>query len=172
MIKFVVKLSGGTLKDMMSHPNWFGRLNLAFRDVCPPQHVLADEARNFEPADPNDAPSPDQHPPDRDVHVILHSPHHGSFHLMVQALRSRNITGDLDMMGRTVLGTNIEFAILTVPSHNTGCTEDLDKHWVDGQQLRVFKLDDAKAVFAHPGRLDTELEAMWTRSVVPSLWAT
>ncbi|KNE62832.1 hypothetical protein AMAG_08009 [Allomyces macrogynus ATCC 38327] len=204
MIKVVAKLSGGAVKDMMGHPNWFGRLHLAFRDVCSPRHVFADEARNelsfwvarsvsdevvadvmrqsgvvigctrcdFEPADPNDALPPDEQPPGRDVFVILHSPHHGSFHIMVQAMRERNITGDLDMMGRTVLGSNIEYAILTVPSHNTGRVEDLDKYWVDGQQLRVFKLEDAKAVFAHPGRLDNELEAMWTRSVVSSLWAT
>ncbi|KAJ3349881.1 hypothetical protein GGF32_005189 [Allomyces javanicus] len=183
MVKFVGKLSGGNAHHLTRHPRWMGQLNDVFKDMCTPRNVSVDKMHHvltfwvprydgcvmifsaFEPFDPSDALPSDKHPPQRDVYIGLHTPQNHQFLILVQAMRARNIAGDLDMVGCSVPGRSIQYAVLTVSSSNTGNVMELDQR----DAFPVLKLDDAKAVFADPARLAAELETMLKRSADGSL---
>ncbi|KNE61831.1 hypothetical protein AMAG_18778 [Allomyces macrogynus ATCC 38327] len=143
-----------------------GRFNFVFKDLCTPRHVSVDKVQHmltfwvlryagcvlFEPSDPSDVLPPDEHPPQRDVCVVLHTPQNHQFLILVQAMRARSIAGDLDVVGCSVPGMSIQYAVLTVPSINTGNVMEVDQCWVVGKQLR--------AAFSDPTRLAAELEIM------------
>ncbi|KNE62830.1 hypothetical protein AMAG_08007 [Allomyces macrogynus ATCC 38327] len=119
----------------------------------------------FEPADSSDAPLPDQRPPEREVHVLVNTPNVAHFSNLLHAMRCHGlfrVDADLNY-DMQVPRCSLPYGYLSLAPDCQGRAEDLDGVFVGGKKLRVFRLNDAKAVFADPARLKQEVRAMGER---------
>ncbi|KAJ3349887.1 hypothetical protein GGF32_005195 [Allomyces javanicus] len=187
LVHMIGNLTGATASDMSRRSRrWERRFDQIFGHMIRPQFLHLDEDTNtlsfwvprfpeavaevmgrsglvvggarfdFEPADANDLPPPDLRPPERDVYVLVNTPNVSNFANLLQAMRSHGlfrVDADLNY-DMQVPGCHLPYGYLSLAPDCPGRAENLDG---------VFRLNDAKAVFADPARLDKEIRAMGER---------
>ncbi|KAJ3350156.1 hypothetical protein GGF32_005037 [Allomyces javanicus] len=111
---------------------------------------------DFAPANPAELPT--TRPPARDVLAILNVPR--SIEDFTAVLRELNLkSAQLDYPPNwTAVG--VPYAFLTVPRRYGGYVETLQGMWLAGRKLRLFRLDEAHALFADPPRVVAAVKAL------------
>ncbi|KAJ3350151.1 hypothetical protein GGF32_005031 [Allomyces javanicus] len=120
----------------------------------------------FSPADVRDAIPEHESPPPRTVLVLFRVPHRAR--LLLAALGSMHVRTDLlDCFALPPMPAfpKLSYGFLTVYDVFADMAAGIDKTWVEGTQMRAFRLQNARALFADRDRLMEEVQAM-ARTVV------
>ncbi|KNE72582.1 hypothetical protein AMAG_17024 [Allomyces macrogynus ATCC 38327] len=146
----------------------------------------------FAPAMAQDAIAPHDHPPPRALAVIFHAPRRIGDLLDVVRCNHQLPTAVLDCVGlprireydelrHVYFSLHVSFSLsinhqdwcslkrqrryayVSVAAEHAEHLHQLDKAWVAGKRIRVFRLHDAKSLFMFPARLMNALHAMAQR---------
>ncbi|KAJ3351164.1 hypothetical protein GGF32_004439 [Allomyces javanicus] len=136
---------------------------LVYDVMCESGVVIAGLRFDFEPADPLDSiPFYERPRQFRVAFVLINSPKEAS--ALVPFLRQLdlNLTDVLDTkcLPRIPGHRSLSYAFLTVPHEFSMRPHKLDRLNIDGKQMRVFRLEDPKALFMNRSWLNAEIQKM------------
>ncbi|KAJ3348581.1 hypothetical protein GGF32_006127, partial [Allomyces javanicus] len=119
----------------------------------------------FTPAMAQDAIPLHDHPPARALAVILHAPRRIGDLLDVVRRNRQLSSAVLDCVGLPRIDgyDELRYVYVTVAVEHANYLDHLDKTWVAGKRIRVFRLHDAKSLFVFPVRLMNALRGMAQR---------